>query len=151
MLVFSSVPLSRLFALAILALAMGGCDLVERPAVDPLEAVRSFGAPYALTNRLASDFLPDRTGATPALTAEGDLLAAVRYTGGCTAHQFFLNFAIEAERAIIWFVHDDGGDTCEGQQEELIVEALGPAILNQPSIVLIRPEGGEILLRSSPS
>ena len=145
-----ALPL-RLFALVLLALSIAGCDLVERPAVDPFGAVRSFGAPYALTNRLASDFLPDVMGATPTITAEGDLLAAVRYTGGCGTHKFFLNFAMEADRAILWLVHDDGGDTCEAQQEELIAETLGPSILAQPMIVLVRPEGGEIQLRSTPS
>ena len=121
-----------------------GCDLVTyRPPVG-----RDFGVPYAVRAGVPVLVAPGRVLETPALDAAGRMYTVVEYEGGCNPHAFALEFdARQADRTIVWLIHDDGGDRCEETVRDTVVVDLGSAYRPGP-IALETPSGDELLLTS---
>ena len=136
---FAAMRFCRLLALILLP-ALAGCSLFERP---PLETV--FGAPYDILVGVPAMGEVDRT--TPFVNASGALVVVVEYRGGCSTHRFALDYVVEDDAARVWLVHHDPGDACTDLQQEERSFSLGPVLLQYPTLVLVSPSGGEMVLR----
>ena len=119
------------FASLVLVTLAAGCDAYD--ADRPLD----FGDPYSL----------DVGDARPALYVGGGRISVpVAYSGGCAEHAFALRSNVSGGDATVWFVHDDGGDTCEAYIGELLDAALPAAVDAAERITLRAPvqfEGDE--------
>jgi hypothetical protein len=135
---------SRLLALLMLVLLGGGCDLVERPPIQ-----RDFGAPYEiLFNVPAAEVIPGARGITPLIEEQrGSIVAVVRYLGGCAPHTFRLDYTLEGDQALIWFIHASNADECAGDVIHVIQEPLPFEVLAKATIVLLEPSSNETELR----
>lgn len=124
----------------VLALLLAGCDLIERPPLAD-----DFGAPYELLVGAPSG--GDGSRSTPFIDAEGKLLLAVRYVGGCNEHFFALRSTVAEGTAQLWVTHEDFGDRCEALREEVLSFQLSATVLAQPEIELLLPDGEIVTLR----
>ena len=127
--------------LALLLALLAGCDVFDRPPLG-----ETFGAPYDLL--LGAPSLGDGRQPTPFVSDARELVVAVAYRGGCHPHHFSLRYTIAGGVAQLWIVHEDFDDACGERVEEEVRFPLTEAVLAQPSVVLLQPDGGTVALQA---
>lgn len=99
--------------------------------------INRFGNPYQIvTNETPAspDILP--------FVRNDSLYASIGYSGGCETHDFTLNYDIRRDTTVLWIYHDAQGDECEAYVQDRIEVPIPPSALENPSIILLNPEGG---------
>ena len=125
----------RLASLALLALALAGCD-------SAADAEPTFGDPYLILAEPA----PVVVMADPA-AGDARLAVTVEYSGGCEEHAFVLRSRDLGDRVEVWFVHDGRGDACEALVTEALTAVLPGAAAEAEALVLQTPSGVPVVLR----
>lgn len=93
-----------------------------------------FGDPYDIVLNHA----PAGPDEPPAIASDS-LVALVTYPGGCTDHDFELDYEADPDTARLWIHHDAYGDDCEALLQDRLALPVPAEALESAIIVLLNP------------